>query len=151
MIELRSPHLAVRIDPDRGAEITRLGRTDGENVLASGEDWLGPLPATRSRSYDSDVLDWLSGYRLGWQEMFPNAGDGCTVMGVPLPFHGEASTARWEVRTATRTEVVLRTPTRLPLVLERTMTLSPDRAALYIEERIHNESAQPVPCVWGHL
>src|SRR5262245_24201663 len=108
MIELRSPHLVVRIDVDRGAEITHLGRSGTENVLAWGEDWVGPLPAERSRSYGSDAIDWLSGYRLGWQEMFPNAGDACTVMDVPLPFHGEASGARWEVLEHTSTRAVLR-------------------------------------------
>lgn len=150
MIELRGPHLVARIDADRGAEVRHLGRTDDENVLASGDDWVAPLPAARSRTYGSDELDWLSGYRLGWQEMFPNAGDPCTVMDVPLPFHGEVSAARWEVLEAADTRAVLRTPTRLPLVLERTMTLAPDRAALLIEERVTNVSEQSVPCIWGH-
>jgi len=150
MIELRSPHLVSRIDVDRGAEIRHLGRNDVENVLASGDDWTAPLPAARSKTYGGDELDWLSGYRLGWQELFPNAGDPCTVMDVPLPFHGEVSSARWEVLDASATRAVLRTPTRLPLVLERTMTLAPDRAALLIEERVTNESEQPVPCIWGH-
>lgn len=140
----------ARIDVDRGAEVRHLGRADDENVLASGDDWVAPLPATRSRTYGGDELDWLSGYRLGWQEMFPNAGDPCTVMDVPLPFHGEVSTARWDVLEADDTHTVLRTPTRLPLVLERTMTLAPDRPALLVTERVANESGRPAPCIWGH-
>jgi hypothetical protein len=30
------------------------------------------------------------------------------------------------------------------------MTLASDRAALRLEERIHNESDMDVPCIWGH-
>ena len=43
------------------------------------------------------IADWLSEYRGAWQELFPNAGAACTVLDVPLPFHGEVSTARWDV------------------------------------------------------
>jgi hypothetical protein len=108
------------------------------------------LRASRALSYGSATHDWLSEYRGDWQELFPNAGDACEVMGVPLPFHGEVSGARWDVLEQTSTRVVLRTATRLPLVLERTMFIDPDRPALRIEERVINESDLEVPFIWGH-
>jgi galactose mutarotase-like enzyme len=92
----------------------------------------------------------MSEYRGSWQELFPNAGDACEVMGTRLPFHGEVSTARWEVVDRAEDRLVLRTPARLPLVLERTMQLDPDHAVLLIEEQVTNESPLRVPFIWGH-
>ncbi|MEZ4595795.1 MAG: hypothetical protein R3C32_02525 [Chloroflexota bacterium] len=71
-------------------------------------------------------------------------------MGTPLPFHGETSTARWDVVERASDRVVLRTPARLPLLLERTMRIEPSRDALCIEERVTNESDLRVPFIWGH-
>ena len=156
MIELQNAHLHVSIDPDHGAEIVHLslasGPNSGVNVL-SAPKWDTPLPASRSRSYGSDALDWLSEYRGGWQELFPNAGAGGTVSGVPIPFHGEVSRARWDFEWLSQGQapaVRLRCPARLPLVLERTMRLDPDRPALLITEQISSEAAFAVPYLWGH-
>jgi galactose mutarotase-like enzyme len=149
MIELRTAHLLVRVDEDRGAEIVHIGRDAQHNALFRG-DWATPLPASRSVTWGEPALDWMSEYRGSWQELFPNAGDACEVMDTPLPFHGEVSTARWEVVDRAEDRLVLRTPARLPLVLERTMQLDPDHAVLLIEEQVTNESPLRVPFIWGH-
>jgi hypothetical protein len=150
MIELKNAAIQVVVDPDHGAEVVRLAGADGINVL-SAPDWRSPLPASASRSYGDETLDWLSEYRGGWQELFPNAGPPCEVMGVPLAFHGEVSRARWawewiEPGAFAR----MRTPARLPLVLERDMRIDPDRPVLYLEERVFNDCPFEVPYLWGH-
>ena len=71
-------------------------------------------------------------------------------MGVPLPFHGEVSTARWEVTDLAGDAVTLTTPTRLPLVLERRMRLAPDGSTLLIEETVRLDADVAVPYLWGH-
>ena len=96
MLRLASPGLEVEVDPERGADILAIRRPGGPNTLAT-YDWQAPLRASRSSTYGDPTTDWLSEYRGAWQELFPNAGAACEVMGVPLPFHGEVSTARWEV------------------------------------------------------
>jgi hypothetical protein len=149
-IELKNAAMQVVVDPDHGAEVVRLAGADGINVL-SASDWLSPLPASASRSYGNEVLDWLSEYRGGWQELFPNAGPACEVMGTPLSFHGEVSRARWSwewVKPGTFAR--MRSPARLPLVLERDMRLDPDRSILTLEERVLNECPFEVPFLWGH-
>ncbi len=149
-LNLSNRLINVSVNPDRGAEITRLGGPAGENLLAS-YDWETPLRATRSCSYGNPALDWLSEYRGGWQELFPNAGAACEVMGTPLPPHGEVSRARWDwewIEPGTRLR--LRCPTRLPLVLEREMQVADGRAVLLVRERIINESALTVPYLWAH-
>jgi hypothetical protein len=113
-------------------------------------DWEAPLPASRSVGYGSDELDWLSEYRGGWQELFPNAGPACEVQGTPLPFHGEASAARWDVVEAGDERAILRVAARLPLVLERRMTLDPDAPVLHLAERVSNVSPLSQSFLWGH-
>jgi hypothetical protein len=147
---LQSDHLTVRVDLDAGAEITHIVPAGGENLLFWG-DWRSPLPARASQSYDNGALDWLSAYRGGWQELFPNAGAACTVLGTPLPFHGEVSRATWSADWhEPGSDVTLSSGARLPLVLHRRMRLAPDRPVLILEETVENESALPVPYIWGH-
>ncbi len=148
-IALLTASLAVVLRPDRGAEIRFIGAPDGPNVLF-WQNWSTPLRASRSISYGDTERDWLSEWRGGWQELFPNAGAQATAMGIPLPFHGDASGARWEVVEASATDVTVRTSTRLPLTLTRRMWLALDRPVLNLAETVRNESDQEVPFLWGH-
>lgn len=147
--DLRTTHLAVVVHPSRGAEIRYLGSPEGPNVLF-WQDWPTPLRASRSISYGDSERDWLSEWRGGWQELFPNAGAPAEALSVPLPFHGEASGARWEVLNATPTDVTLQTQSRLPLTLTRRMWLEPDKPVLHLEEIAQNDSELRVPFLWGH-
>lgn len=149
MIRLANASIEVDINPDLGGEIVTVRRPGRRNVLASYE-WRSPLQASRSTSYGDEEIDWLSEYRGGWQELFPNGGSACTVAGVPLPFHGEVSRARWRIDEQSEQAVTISTPTRLPLVLERHMRLAPDRAALLIDETVRADAAIAMPFLWGH-
>jgi hypothetical protein len=149
-IVLGNGALTVHVDLDLGAEITHLVTADGTNLLYRGE-WTSPVPSWNSESYGNQALDWLSAYRGGWQELFPNAGGAGTVLGTPLPFHGEVSRSRWSAEWhEDGRDVTLTSGTRLPLVLKRRMRLDPTRPVLFLEETISNEAAFPVPYVWGH-
>ena len=149
VIRLANGAIEVAVEPDQGAEILFVGRPGGRNVLAT-YDWSAPLRASRSSTYGDPLADWLSEYRGGWQELFPNAGDACVVNGVALPFHGEVSRARWDVVSQTAQALVLRTPARLPLVLERRMRLAPGAATLLIDETVRCDAGVPVDFLWGH-
>ena len=149
LLRLANAHLEVEIDPDLGAEVRSVRRPGGPNVLARYE-WSSPLSVRRAGSYGDAVLDWLSDYRGGWQELFPNAGDACLVGGVPLPFHGEVSRARWEMHEAGPDHVTMRSASRLPLVLERRMRLAPDRPALRLEETVRTEGPLGSHFLMGH-
>ncbi|HEX4297615.1 MAG TPA: hypothetical protein VHZ56_06285, partial [Devosia sp.] len=116
-IVLDNGALTVRVDLAMGAEITHLLTPDGDNLLFRA-DWTSPLPAAQSQGYGSQPLDWLSAYRGGWQELFPNAGGGGTVLGTPLPFHGEVSRTTWRADWHVEgRDVTLSSGTRLPLVI----------------------------------
>lgn len=146
MLELSSEHLRVAVAPERGAEFTFVG-PPGDNRLAS-YDWVAPLRASQSRSYGSSELDFLSEYRGGWQVLFPNAGAESELRGVPLPFHGEAAGARWDVLEADERRALLRVPARIPLILERTIRV--DGRSLLVDEIVRNESNEEWTFAWGH-
>ena len=149
MITLANDRIEVTLDPDHGAEIMSVRRPGRPNVLASYA-WRSPLPAGRSTGYGDEVNDWLSEYRGGWQELFPNGGAACTVAGVPLPFHGEVSRARWRIDAQSNDSVTVSTPTRLPLVIERRMRLAPGQASLFIDETVTADADIAMPFLWGH-
>lgn len=149
VIRLSNASIVVELDPEHGAEILSIRRPGEPNILAT-YDWATPLWARRSTSYGDQELDWLSEYRGGWQELFPNAGAACTVDGVPLPFHGEASATSWQVLAQAADHVTLTTPARLPLVLERRMRLARDRATLFIEETIRSDAPVDTVFLLGH-
>jgi hypothetical protein len=149
MLTLETAAMTVVVDPARGAELRRIAGADGHNVLAD-YTWQTPVPATRSAGYGSSMLDWLSAYRGGWQELFPNSGPECVADGVPLPFHGEASVSAWDVVACDGRGATLRVGARLPLTLERRMRLDAGAPVLRIEERAVNVGETPVAFAWGH-
>lgn len=141
--------MRVDVIPERGAEITHVGAPGQRNLLERFEG-ASPVSSTRSVGYGSTELDWLSHYRGGWQELFPNAGAECEVLGVPLPFHGEASASRWDVDAQGPASLTVTTAARLPLVLTREMTLDAERPLLRIAETVRNEADMEVQFLWGH-
>lgn len=144
-IELVADGVRVRVDPNHGGEITHLGRPDGPNVLFEAH-WLTPLPAGPGSRYPTSQHEWQSQWRGGWQELFPNAGSESTWLGTPLPQHGEVSRSRWQVLDCGTAHIAIRTPTRLPIVLTRTMQVVD--GSLRMTESATNESDLPIPVVW---
>ena len=92
----------------------------------------------------------------GWQEVLPSAGWASEpYLGTYQGLHGEASLLPFEaaVLEDTPDSVALRTRVRLyrsPLALERTMSIQRDKAALFIRERLVNESENEFAIMWGH-
>ena len=149
LLLLKSPQIVVGADIERGCDIRLICLPSGRNLLAS-YDWSTPVPATASQTYGSSWLDWLSHYRGGWQELFPNSGQDSLLGPVPLPFHGEVSTLRWEVISAGGTTLHARSGSRLPLVLDRCMEVDDDRPIVRLRERALNVANEAVHFVWGH-
>lgn len=141
--------MRVEVEPARGARIRAVRDEHGVNALA-WYDWLTPVPAAGPTGYGTPELDWLSAYRGGWQELVPNVGAACTVLGVPQPVHGEVSIDPWEVLEHSARELRLRARCRLPLLVTRHMRLADHARVLRIDEVIRNESDVEVPFLWAH-
>jgi len=146
-VSLQSGDLHVKVNLNLGCEMTYLG-TENHNVLAS-YDWTAPVPASSSTSYGDNVMDWLSEYRGGWQTLLPNAGDPCTVGGVPLPFHGEWSRAKVITESQDEQSITVSSGLRLPLVARRSISLHPTNRTVTITQSIRNVGRSATPFIWG--
>lgn len=147
MLSLSNGKISVKIDESLGGEIRsiKVGKTE----FMATFDWRSPISSERSRSYGNAILDWLSDYRGGWQALFPNAGNENSVLGVPLPFHGELSRTKVEVISKKKGELVIRTGSRLPLTLTRKYKLHSSKPILTISQSVENEADFEVPFIWG--
>jgi galactose mutarotase-like enzyme len=93
-------------------------------------------------------------YYGGWQEILPNS-PGFTYRGASLGQHGEISLTPWKhaikKNSIEKISVTLYTrPLRIPIRIEKTLTMVYDEATLYIEENLVNESKTKLDVIWGH-
>jgi hypothetical protein len=147
LIRLASKGVVVTVDEALGGEIVQI-EVDDLGLLAA-YDWEAPIPASRSRSYGDDKLDWLSEYRGRWQLLVPNAGAACSVDGVPLPFHGEWSRTRVAVVEQHADRVQMRAALRLPLVVDRCVEILDDPRRVAVSTTVTNVGKAPQAFVWG--
>lgn len=153
LLTLDNGLLRILIVPDKGADIYGLiDLKSGVDLLWKSPQGLSPL---RSNTGLSSEAAWLEYYEGGWQEIFPNGGDACTLLGVELNFHGESTLLPWTITSISETpdavtvEALVRLR-RSPLEVRRRMTLRAGSAALFIEEEMYNWSAISYPLMWGH-
>ena len=146
LLTLTAEGTRVDIDVANGSTIRAFKVTPWGNLLAERTSPY-PLRASQSASYGDEQLDWLSDYDGGWHVLFPNAGPACEVDGVALPFHGEASRARWEVVDADTSTATLSTPCRLPVTLTRRIEVS--AGSVLVRETAANSGTTDVHVVWG--
>ena len=139
-IKLTNESIEVAITPDRGADITRLvDRETGIQVFAESPTGLVTRSATSS---GSSLVQWISGYPGGWQILVPNAGTEREWAGVTQGYHGEASLAKWDIRSFEphRLEVETYLLTA-PLYIARTVSINGQ--LLSVVDRITNQASQP--------
>lgn len=146
-LTLRNDQVEIVIDEADGGVIRRLARPGKDNVLAERR-WATPVAPASSTSYGDERLDFLAGYSGGWHETFPNYGGGGTVLGVPIPFHGDVARAQWSVIDATSDSVEMECASRLPVILSRRVQL--DGSVVRLEETARADADIDVPILWGH-
>ena len=94
-------------------------------------------------------------YDGGWHEQLPNAGIPSNYQGTEEGLHGEVCLLpwRWTVLEDSADRVTAKfwvRTYRMPLLLEKTLTLESGSAVLRIDECLTNESSVPVQTMWGH-
>lgn len=120
--------------------------------------WQSPIPMRRPFVATSALPEgaFHDNYYGGWQEILPSAGWSAEpYMGTSQGLHGELALLPFEASISedTKEQVTLYTRVRLyrsPLILERTMSLKRGIAALFIHERLVNESMGEFAIMWGH-
>ncbi len=92
----------------------------------------------------------------GWQEILPSAGWASEpYLGTFQGLHGEVSLLPFEASVIENEPELVSLKTwvrtyRSPLKLERTVSLKRDKAALFVSERLVNESEIEFAIMWGH-
>lgn len=147
MIVIQNEDTVVSLNESLGGEISQVS-FGGIDLLAS-YDWSSPVGRSRSSTYGTEKLDWLSEYRGGWQLLFPNAGAACEINGTPLPFHGEWSRTHVEVIEQTSNRVVMTSGTRLPLTVTREVQVVSNPSRVLIGTSVHNEGCESAKFIWG--
>lgn len=155
MAVLENDRLRVVVALDRGAEIVefRDKTLDSDPLLALPggiRDPRATLPSIASAGGS-----FLDSYAGGWQEIAPNGGPAAVHRGAEYGQHGEISLVPWtlDVVADEPDHVAVRCRVRglrTPFVLERTMNIRDDRPALFLDERLCNESDEDLDLMWGH-
>ncbi|MCB0686992.1 MAG: DUF4432 family protein [Saprospiraceae bacterium] len=103
------------------------------------------------RNTENQLEDYYYG---GWQEVLPNSAAGL-YRNAQLGQHGEIWMIPWKhailENTGQRVSLKCWTrPLRVPILVEKTLTLTADSTNLSIDERLTNESRTDLDIMWGH-
>lgn len=146
--------LRVMIAADKGADILEfLYKPIDLEFLWRSYGGLRPTEHFRSSS-PLAAGHFREHYPGGWHEMLPNGAGPCEHRGAEFGFHGEATHLPWDyiiekddpdaVQVKLRVRLI-----RLPLLVEKTLSLQKEQSSLRIAERITNEAGQSVEFLWG--
>ena len=112
-------------------------------------------PAHFVPSGGSQATDFFDHWSGGWFEIVPNGGPACEYKGAPLGNFAETINVPWSCRILENTPEQIRVGLsvktyRTPFLLQKTLTLKSGVPALFIEERLTNQGAEPMDFMWGH-
>jgi hypothetical protein len=93
-------------------------------------------------------------YYGGWQEILPNS-PAFVYRGASLGQHGEISLIPWKYAILDEgpesvSVKLWNQPVRVPLKIEKTLTINRERPALQISEKLTNLSQTHLDLMWGH-
>lgn len=150
---LENNKLRVGVLPEKGADIFELVYKAADH--SEDIQFLMQTPWGLKPPGAQPPLDFLENYEGGWQELFPNANDGCQYRGQDIPFHGEVALLPWQFDVlqdyANETAIHLSvTCKQTPFRLERIMHLRHDESRLVIQEKVTNIGDVSYEFVWGH-
>jgi galactose mutarotase-like enzyme len=152
-ILLENEWLRVGVLVDRGSDIFEF------TYKPKDLDFLLRLPKgirnpqthfSQIRNTKSQFEDYYYG---GWQVCLPNS-PAFNYRGAELGQHGEVALIPWEVEITEQTPDKLSikcsvSALRVPISVERTITLEKNSTTLHIEESVHNTSATHLDIMWG--
>jgi hypothetical protein len=154
VIWMENDYLRIGILAGRGSDIFefRYKPKDVDFMLRLGKGIRNPnRDFTQMRDTANQFEDYYYG---GWQEILPNS-PGFKYRGASLGQHGEVSLIPWEYAVVENTPESVSvkmwvSPLRVPVLIEKTLTLKADKATLFIEERLTNQSRTHLDILWGH-
>jgi len=154
VIRMENDFLKIGILADRGSDIFefRYKPQDLDFMLRLSKGIRNPQQDfSQMRDTPNQFEDYYYG---GWQEILPNS-PAFVYRGASLGQHGEVSLTPWKYSILSdspeRIAVKMWTrPVRMPVKIEKILSMTHDKAALYIEEQLTNESRTDLDIIWGH-
>ena len=154
VIWMENDYLKIGILAGRGSDIFefRYKPMDLDFMLRLDKGIKNPqIDFSQMRHTPNQFEDYYYG---GWQEILPNS-PGFNYRGTELGQHGEVSLIPWKysilIDSPEKISVKFWTrPLRVPVKIEKTLTLVADKAELFIDEQLTNESKTDLDIIWGH-
>ncbi len=154
VVYLENAFLRIGILADRGSDIFefKYKPLDLDFLLRLDKGIQNPAQVfTQMRDTHNQSEDYYYG---GWQEILPNS-PSFNYRGASLGLHGEVSLIPWKYAIVKNTaeEVAVKfwtRPLRMPLLIEKTLSLEKNSAQLKITEQLTNESGTQLDIMWGH-
>jgi len=154
VIWMENDYLKIGILAGRGSDIFefRYKPAGVDFMLHLSKDIINPNRVfSQMRNTSNQFEDYYYG---GWQEILPNSPT-FSYRGASLGQHGEISLIPWKYSIICDQEekisVKLWTkPLRIPIKIEKTLTMVNNDARLFIEEKLINESKTKLDIMWGH-
>ena len=152
-ISMENANLRLVVCPDKGCDIVELTHKPTDTELLYQSPWgLGSPQDRHSGAVGGPFRDRFAG---GWFLMLPNGPEPCAHHGAEFGHHGEASQLAWSsaivADRAERIEVVFRVRLRrMPLGVERRISLVREGDGVTIVETVYNESGEELDVFWGH-
>ena len=153
VVWMENDYLRIGILAGRGSDIFefRYKPKDVDFLLRLPKGILNPnVDFSQMRDTPNQFEDYYYG---GWQEILPNS-PGFKYRGASLGQHGEVSLTPWKhailENTPEKVSVKLwARPLRMPILIEKTLTLEAGKATLFIDEKLTNESRTHLDIAWG--
>lgn len=153
VVWMENDFLRIGILAGRGSDIFefRYKPKDVDFMLRLSKGILNPnLDFSQMRDTSNQFEDYYYG---GWQDVLPNS-PGFNYRGASLGQHGEVSLTPWKhailENTPQKVSLKLWTrPLRVPILIEKTLSLQADKATLFVEEKLTNEAATHLDISWG--
>jgi hypothetical protein len=154
VVFMENNYLKIGVLVDRGSDIFHFEFKPVQYnlLLKLDKDIYNPSEMfSQMRNTGSQFEDYYYG---GWQEILPNSAP-MNHRGAELGQHGEVSLIPWKHSIVKNTpeEVSLKVwtrPLRMPLLIEKTLTIKKEGMSLIIDEKLSNESAGQLNLMWGH-
>lgn len=154
VVYLENAFLRIGILADRGSDIFefKYKPLDLDFLLRLDKGIQNPAQVfSQMRDTHNQSEDYYYG---GWQEILPNS-PSFNYRGASLGLHGEVSLIPWKYAIVkdTADEVAVKfwtRPLRMPLLIEKTLSLEKNSAQLIITEQLTNESGTQLDIMWGH-
>ena len=146
--------LRVVVLIDKGADIYQLVHKPTDTDFMWRSPWGVRDPRRFTPSTGSPPNVWLDYYEGGWQTVLPGGGFPSVYGLADMGLHAEVNLMPWDsvILQDTPERVSMRFSVRTyrtPFFFEKTLSLSSGSPVLEIDQRLTNEGAEPVHCVWG--